>query len=295
VVFSYACPKRWTDLNAAGHVDTGVLIDYMQEARIELLLSQPEPAASMLTNGVLVTSHQVEYVAPIPPGPGHIDLRLWIDHIGGAAFSVSYTLSNAGLCVARARTQVAAYDLQAERLRRLKPAEREQLGTQLAPAEPIEKLPPVRTAELRSGRRYPCRVRWADLDSYGHVNNVRFFDYFSQARQTMLARGALLRADERWVVARQDLDYRLPIDFRREPYLIRTAATRIGSTSVELAADIVDDDSGDPESASRYSSARTVLVLTDRTGRPKPISPQHRDRLGMLMVHQRMQPAQCRR
>ncbi len=286
MVYEYACPKRWTDLNAAGHVDAGVVIDYMQEARIELLLSQPEPAASMLADGVLVTSHQVEYVAPIPPGPGHIDLRLWIDHIGGAAFSVSYTLSNAGLCVARARTQVAAFDLQAERLRRLKPAEREQLGTQLAPAQSIEKLPAVRPAELRSGHRFPCRVRWADLDSYGHVNNVRFFDYFSQARQAMLARGALLGAEERWVVARQDLDYRMPIDFRREPYLIRTAVTRIGNTSAELAADIVGDDHDDPESASRYSTARTVLALSDRAGHPAPISPQQRDRLARFITRQ---------
>lgn len=283
MAYEYSCPKRWTDLNAGGHVDHGVLIDYMQEARIEFLLSQPEPTASMLADGVLVTSHQVEYTAPIPPEPDHLDVRLWIDGIGGAKFSVSYTISNAGLEVARARTHVAAYDLQAGRLRRLAPTERDQLGAELAVAEPISPPAPVRSFELGAAHHQPLRVRWADLDAYGHVNNVRFFDYFSQGRHVMLAGGRPLRADERWLVVRQDMDYRMPIDFRRDPYLVRTAVTRIGSTSCELAADIVGD-LNDPSQITRYSTARTVLVSTDQDGRPKPIGDEQREQLGAWMA-----------
>lgn len=279
MVYHYACPKRWTDLNAGGHVDHGVLIDYMQEGRIEFLLSQQEPTASMLAEGVLVTSHEVEYTAPIPSGPDHLDLRLWIDEIGGAKFSLSYTLSNAGLEVARARTHAATYDLQAGKLRRLTPVERDQLGAELTPAESVKPLPTVRPAELKSAHRSPCRVRWADLDAYGHVNNVRFFDYFSQARQVMLAGDSALQAEERWLVARQDVNYRQPIDFRREPYLIRTAVTRIGTSSCELAADIVDGSNG----AARYATARTVLVLTDEHGRQAPISDEQREPLSGWM------------
>lgn len=279
MAYEYSCPKRWTDLNAGGHVDHGVMIDYMQEARIEFLLSQPEPTASMLAEGVLVTSHQVEYTAPIPPGPDHLDLRLWIDQIGGAKFSISYTLSNAGLQVARARTHAATYDLRAGQLRRLAPVERDQLGSELAPAEPIKPLSLVRPAELRPAHRLSCRVRWADLDAYGHVNNVRFFDYFSQGRHVMLAGDDPLRAEERWLVVRQDMDYRQPIDFRREPYLVRTAVTRIGTTSCELAADIVDG----LDQPTRYSTARTVLVLTDRWGRPALIGDAQRDHLRTWM------------
>lgn len=283
MVYHYACPKRWTDLNAGGHVDHGILIDYMQEARIELLLTQPEPTASMLAHGVLVTSHQVEYAAPIPAAPDHLDVRLWIDQIGGATFSVSYTISNAGLHVARARTQVAAYDLEAGQLRRLLPIERDQLGSELAPPESLKPLPPVRPAELQSAHRLPCRVRWSDLDSYGHVNNVRFFDYVSQGRHVMLAGDDLLRAEERWLVARQDLDYRVPMDFSRSPYVVRTGVTRVGTASCELAAEIIDN-RDDPGRATRYSTARTILVLTDPAGRPTPIGDDQREQLAAFMA-----------
>lgn len=267
-------------------MDHGILIDYLQEARIELLLSQPEPTASLLGQGVLVTNHQVEYAAPIPAAPDHLDIRLWIDQIGGAAFSVSYTISNAGLHVARARTQIAAYDLQAGQLRRLRPIEREQLGNELAPPETLKPLPGVRPAELQAAHRLPCRVRWSDLDSYGHVNNVRFFDYMSQGRHIMLAGDDLLRAEERWLVARQDLDYRVPMDFRRDPYLVRTAVTRVGTASCELAAEIVDG-TDISESPTRYSTARTILVLTDPAGRPTPIGDDQRDHLTAFATAER--------
>src|SRR6266540_2144307 len=35
--------------------------------------------------------------------------------------------------------------------------------------------------------RYPVLVRWSDIDSYDHVNNVRYFDYFQEARIAFLA------------------------------------------------------------------------------------------------------------
>ncbi len=35
--------------------------------------------------------------------------------------------------------------------------------------------------------RYPMLVRWSDIDSYDHVNNVRYFDYFQEARIAFLA------------------------------------------------------------------------------------------------------------
>jgi acyl-CoA thioester hydrolase len=38
-------------------------------------------------------------------------------------------------------------------------------------------------------------MRWGDLDAYGHVNNVRFFDYFQEARIIWLTR-AQVRMDD---------------------------------------------------------------------------------------------------
>jgi acyl-CoA thioester hydrolase len=78
-------------------------------------------------------------------------------------------------------------------------------------------------------------------------------------------------------VVRQDLSYHAPIDFRREPYRVRTAVVTVGETSVQCAADIVDPQLPQPKP---YASARTVLVQVDSDGRPKPVADEQRRALG---------------
>ena len=83
------------------------------------------------------------------------------------------------------------------------------------------------------GGRYPLHVRFSDVDVYGHVNNVKYFEYFQEARiQLMVAQGRELGDGYHLVVAQTDVDYKLPILFRHEPYDCRTWVSRIGSTSV---------------------------------------------------------------
>ncbi|GAB3913899.1 hypothetical protein GCM10011575_19040 [Microlunatus endophyticus] len=269
--FCYRVPKRYTDLNLGGHVDHGVVIDYLQEARTEFLLSSDGPMPAMLDSGVLVTGHQVEYLAPIGSDSPGVDAEVWVDQVGAARFSISYRLSDAGTPVVRARTFLTPYDLASAGLRRLTGPERDQLTAAVEPPVGIEPLGRVTAAELGHARGSDCRVRWADLDSYRHVNNVKFFDYFSQARLE------LLPSAESWVVVRQDLDYKRPIDFRRPPYQVRTAVVRIGSASIEFAADIIDPQSAETRP---YATARTVMVRTGPDGRSEPITDDVRAALG---------------
>lgn len=280
--FCYQVPKRYTDLNLGGHVDHGVVIDYLQEARTEFLLSSPGPMPGMLDSGVLVTAHHVEYLAPISYRTAGVDAEVWVDQVGGARFSISYRLADAGTPVVRARTFLTPYDLTSATLRRLTGPEREQLVAAVEPQVDIEPLGKVTPADLADARGLDCRVRWADLDSYRHVNNVKFFDYFSQARLELLG-DALRRAEgsdgelESWVVVRQDLDYKMPIDFRREPYRVRTAVVGIGTTSIRFAADIVDPLASAPRP---YATARTVMGRLGPDGSPEPITDELRRLLG---------------
>lgn len=291
--FRYQVPQRYTDLNLGGHVDHGVVIDYLQEARTEFLLSASDPMPDMLDSGVLVTGHQVQYLAPINYGTAGVDAEVWVDQVGAARFSISYRLTAAGLPVVRARTFLTPYDLAAATLRRLSGPEREQLVAAVEPPVDIEPLGKVTGADLVDAAAMDCRVRWADLDSYRHVNNVKFFDYLSQARLELLLR-ALRQAQgsdagahgpdagaqasvEPWVVVRQDLEYKAPIDFRREPYRVRTAVAGIGTTSIRFAADIVDPQAPDRRP---YATARTIMVRLGADGGPEPITDELRRALG---------------
>ena len=68
---------------------------------------------------------------------------------------------------------------------------------------------------------FRCSVRWGDMDAFGHVNNVDFLTYMQEARTGMLFAG---EAAERIpdlikgvVVARHEIDYRRPLEWRPEP------------------------------------------------------------------------------
>jgi acyl-CoA thioester hydrolase len=143
---------------------------------------------------------------------------------------------------------------------------------------------------------YDCHVRFSDVDVYGHVNNVKYFEYYQEARIAFIR--SLVPADdaltlleasstERQVVARIDVDYRRPILFRPEPYLVETRVTRVGTSSYDLACRIVDGqgDQGDQgDQGTVYSHAEVRLVMFDLiTQRSRPIGDPERQRLVDLL------------
>ena len=83
-------------------------------------------------------------------------------------------------------------------------------------------------------------MRWSDLDSYGHVNNVKYYDYVQEARISFMSSTVGWEPEAVWMVVRQDLEYLKPIDFRTEPYEVGTAVAAIGNRSFTLAAEIRD-------------------------------------------------------
>lgn len=264
--FTYRCPVRWGDLDAQGHVNNGAYVDYLQEARVQFLLAGPPAAAAMLDAGVLVVSHAVEYLRPIGLTDA-VTIELWVDAVGGSRFVVGYDLRDGNEPAARARTALVPFDLAQNALRRLTSEERAWLRDRLAPAEPLRALSDagVRGRELV----VPLPVRWSDMDSYGHVNNVKFFDYVQQARIALIGETVHWSPEDVWMVARQDVHYRAPLDFRTEPYAVATWVTAVGNRSFTLAAEI-----RDPGSGTVYATAGTVVVGT------RPLTADQRERLG---------------
>ena len=128
---------------------------------------------------------------------------------------------------------------------------------------------------------YRCHVRFSDVDVYGHVNNVKYFEYYQEARIAFilaLSEGPYdADSSPSQVVARIDVDYRRPILFRAEPYVIETWVTRVGTTSYDLSSRILD---AAGEGGTEYSRADVRLVAYDLVAqRPRPLTEVERSRL----------------
>lgn len=260
---TYLCPLRWGDLDALGHVNNALIVDYLQEARVDFLTSGPAELGALLDRGVLVVSNHLEFHRPIQFDLEPLEIRLWVASIGAARFSVGYDLRQHGESVARALTVATPYDLAADRLRRLSEAERAGLAAARDDAEVL--VPKPRARGTAEGHRYPLTVRWSDLDSYGHANNVKFHDYVQEARIALLA-SAWDPDHGGFVLVRQDLDHLKPMVHRRDPYEVTTVATDVGRTSCQLAVEI-----SDPLTGEVCAAATSVLVCVDAAGRPQPV------------------------
>jgi acyl-CoA thioester hydrolase len=133
---------------------------------------------------------------------------------------------------------------------------------------------------------YSCHVRFSDVDVYGHVNNVKYFEYYQEARIAFIRSldeplfDAGQESTMRQVVARIDVDYKRPILFRPEAYAVETWVTRIGTSSYDLVCRIVGGDGDETV----YSTAEVRLVAFDlATQRARPLSGVERSRLEAVL------------
>ncbi len=266
-LYTHRCPMRWGDMDAQGHVNNAAYVDYLQEARVAFLLSASPVLHNLLDSGVFVVNHQLEYLKPIAFSEQPLTINLWLDAIGGSRFTIGYDVYNGNDLAARARTGVVPFDLARNILRRLTAEERDLLARSLAPAEPLRPVPKV--AISGDHHRYPLTVRWSDLDSYGHVNNVKYYEYVQEARISLVRSTVGWEPEAVWMVVRQDLEYIKPIDFRTEAYEVGTAVAAIGNRSFTLTAEI-----RDPASETLFATARTVVVGES------PLSADQRSALG---------------
>jgi len=111
---------------------------------------------------------------------------------------------------------------------------------------------------------HPVLVRWSDIDSYDHVNNVRYFDYLQEARiaflgQVMETTGDFF-AQYPCVLVSQTVDYLRPILLRHPPYDVDVWIASVGTSSYTLGSRIVDRSAGAEDV---YARAESVIVAVD--------------------------------
>lgn len=125
------------------------------------------------------------------------------------------------------------------------------------------------------------RVRWSDLDAFGHVNNARTVTLLEEARVDWLftdaSRHGVDRLTEGIVVARLELDYRRAIGLSL-PVTVSMGITELGTASMTI--DYVVSVAG-----TTAATASTVLVAVDSsTFRPRRLDEKERGYLSRYLI-----------
>lgn len=124
---------RWTDQDVFRHVNHAVAVTLLEEARIQLVFGAAGDAGVPgFATGLLVTELSVDYKRQISYRSRELRVAMTVDDMRAAAFRIRYAMHDGpddGDAVAvTADTRLAAFDLAAQRPRRLTPEEREFLG-----------------------------------------------------------------------------------------------------------------------------------------------------------------------
>jgi acyl-CoA thioester hydrolase len=123
--YRYHCPMRWSDMDAYGHVNNVMFLTYLEEARVDMLLTLgTDSGAKALASGVLVSHHEIDYHRPLVYHPGGVDIHLWCSAIKGATFDMRYEVRDESTLFATAASTLVCFDLAAQRPRRVSAEER---------------------------------------------------------------------------------------------------------------------------------------------------------------------------
>jgi len=285
----YECPVRWADLDVLGHVNNVVYVDYLQEARVSLLgvpagVSLDGHEARPADDGIVVVAHQIHYVSPLRFDFGTVRIETWATEIRAASFTLAYEIyrehEDGREVYVRASTVLAPYVFGADTPRRLTPTEKDRLQRYFEPAE--TRLPEFSEPRFTQNGEFELYTRFSDVDTYGHVNNVKYFEYFQEGRVAALrvVRGEGALGDlavQPLVVAQADVSYLRPLLFSLKPYALNTWISHVGNRSMVLEGVIHDGETV-------YARSRHVMVFFDpETQRSTEPSPEFRDRLQALM------------
>ena len=284
----YRCPVRWADMDALQHVNNVTYVDYLQEARVDMLqLHASMRGGEELAEGVVVVRHEVDYLAPLVFRKEPVSIDVWVTHVGAATFTLAYEVyddagdtagaSEERVVYARAQSVLTPYLFGEERPRRISDKERQVLerirDTGEGPGLRSGRVPRADGGARR--HRYDCYVRFSDVDIYRHVNNVKYYEYIQEARiDFLLGLTDGDPADALSVVVRAiDVEYARPVLLRPEPYVVESWVHHIGTSSFVVISEIRDP-------VEVLARARAVVVAFDsETHRSVPLTDAVRDKL----------------
>ncbi|MEV0031486.1 thioesterase family protein [Nocardia sp. NPDC050793] len=114
------------------HVNHARMVTLLEEARIPWLFDDGRPTVSLRTGCVLADLH-VRYRGQLRHEDTPLDIAMWIEQLRAVDFTVGYEVRANGAApdsppAVLATTQLAAFDIDTQRLRRLTDPERAYLA-----------------------------------------------------------------------------------------------------------------------------------------------------------------------
>ncbi|HET8662946.1 MAG TPA: thioesterase family protein [Nocardioides sp.] len=277
----YECQMRRADLHGET-VSNVAFVDYLQEARLDLLRHHNTSPTPNPGEGLVVVNTVVEYLAPLTLRQAPLRVAVWSTEVRAASFTLGYELSTGDgderVVHAHATTLLAPYVFASGRPRRMTTEERERLTPHLGPSPVSDRAAPrgPDTWDVGEVVERPVHVRFSDVDLLGHVNNLRYLDY-AQMAQVDLLTGVFVEARVEGtidcMVARSEIDYVGQMNLRPEPYAVRSRLVAVGDRSVSFEQEIRDPGDGDRVMA----RSRIVEVNVDENEKPVPWHPAHRE------------------
>jgi len=272
----YECQMRRADLHG-DTVSNVAFVDYLQEARLDLLRHHDTSPTPNPGEGLVVVNTVVDYLAPLRLSQAPLSVAVWATQVRAASFTLGYELSTGSgddrLVHARATTLLTPYVFESSRPRRMTDEERGRLTGHLGPSPVSDRAAP-RGAEIwaREVVERPVHVRFSDVDLLGHVNNLRYLDYAQMAQLDLLTgvfREARVNGSVTTVIVRSEIDYVGQMNLRPEPYAVRSRVVDVGEHSVAFEQEIRDGDRV-------MARNRLVEVNVDEEGAALAWNPAHR-------------------
>lgn len=265
-------------MDLLGHVNNVTYLDYLQEARIEMLLAHDpnqERRLIALAEGAHIIRHEVQYASPLTFRFQPVKIDTWVVRVDKDSFTLAhevYDVSSAGerTTYLKARSELAPYRFDEDRRRPLTDAEVATLSGLMMDDIFGEAAVFSEPRQVDNGT-YQLRVRFSDLDAYGVVDEVQHFEFFQEARISYLGKmhgkEGVDFAKTPMVIAQMDVEYVEPLRYRTEPISVRSWVSRVGGSSFVVESELFD-------SVATYSRARVVLVTFDATTQKAAPAPE---------------------
>jgi len=123
---------RWSDMDVFQHVNHARMVTLLEEARIPWLFEDGRPTAP-LREGCVLADLRVRYRGQLRHEDTPLDIAMWIEQLRAVDFTIGYEVRANGAApdsppAVIASTQIAAFDMRSQRLRRLTDTERDYLA-----------------------------------------------------------------------------------------------------------------------------------------------------------------------